>query len=46
MKFVKKKNVTVALLSTSYNFCHVSFVSGGYFATEENEEKREIREKI
>ena len=29
-----------------YNFFYGSFVSGGYFATEENAEKREIREKI
>ena len=41
------KNLAVGvLLSIAYNFCYVSFVSGGYFATEENEEKREIREKI
>ncbi|MBW8017816.1 MAG: hypothetical protein FVQ82_16710 [Planctomycetes bacterium] len=30
----------------SYNFCYGSFVFGGYFATEEGEEQRGVREKI
>jgi hypothetical protein len=34
------------LLGFDYNFCYGSFLSGGYFATEEKEEKRGIREKI
>ena len=34
------------LVGFAYNFCYGRYVSGGYFATEEKEEKREIREKI
>ena len=40
------KTAVFVLWNIAYNFCYGSFVSYGYFATEDNEEKRERREKI
>jgi hypothetical protein len=36
----------LVLWGISYNFCYGPLVFGGYFATEENEGKRELREKL
>ena len=35
----------LVLWYATYNFCKVRLFFEGYFATEDNEEKREIREK-
>jgi hypothetical protein len=41
-----KKKAVLVLWGISYNFCYGPLVFGGYFATEEKENHREIREKI
>jgi hypothetical protein len=44
--FKKGKKGFGVLLGFAYNFCLRCLDSGGYFATEDKEKKRGIREKI